>query len=231
MKTAFITGASGGLGTIVTDRFLHAGWKVYAVAHSAPAKQKLEAQLENFHAQLSITIADLTRSEAVQAVCQNLAPLDAVVHLVGGFVGGASIEEVAESDFVRMWELNVKTTFLVIRATFPLLKANGGGAITTIGSKFVLHPAAGTSAYASAKAALAHLTQTVAEEGRPFGIRANCILPSIIRTPANLSWASESESQKWITPEEIAEAILFLSSDAGKGINGALIPMYGKLPA
>jgi len=231
MKTVFITGASGGVGTVVTGHFLQAGWKVYAVTHSEQAQQELAAQFAHYHSQLAITIADLTQSDAVQAACQRLKSLDAVVHLVGGFVGGTSIEEVAESDFIRMWELNVKTAFLVIRATFPLLKANGGGAITTIGSKFVLHPAANTSAYASAKAALASLTLTVAEEGRPFGIRANCILPSIIRTPANLSWASESESQKWITPEEIAEAILFLSSDAGKGINGVLIPMYGKLPA
>ncbi len=229
MKQVLITGSSGGLGLAVLYRFLQSQWSVFAITHDTAGQQQLQQQFQSYHSQLTIAIADLTQPQEVERIFQPLSALDAVVHLVGGFVGGKSIAETTDAEFFRMWELNVKTAFLVLRAAFPRLRANGGGAITTIGAKFVLHPAANTAAYASAKAALATLTRTIAEEGRPFNIRANCILPSIIRTPANLNWASDEEAQKWITPEEIADAIVFLSSDTGKGINGALIPMYGKL--
>lgn len=98
----------------------------------------------------------------------------------------------------------------------------------TIGAQSVLHPVPNRAAYSAAKSAVVSLTQSVAEEGRAHGIRANCILPSIINTPANREWGSPEEIQKWVTPEAIARTIADLLAPTND-VNGAVIPMYGRL--
>lgn len=224
-----ITGASGGLGRVVTKTFLENGWTVYGVIHKDSDRDLLKQYVVKHLSNLHILSADVTDSSQLEQILNGITHLDAAVHLVGGYTGGKSIVDTPESDFEAMWTLNVKSTFLVAKASYPLLQKANGGAFIAIGAKFVLHPSPKTSAYATAKAAVAHLIQILAEEGRPHGIRANCILPSVIRTPANESWGTPEEMAKWITPEEIANAILFLCSPAGAGISGALIPMFGKI--
>jgi len=173
---------------------------------------------------------DLSQIQEVQSIVDGIGqPLTGIVHLVGGIIAGSSIEETLPHDLQDMLTLNVTTTFNVLHAGIPRLKAAGGGSIVTIGAQSVLHPVANRAAYTAAKSAVVGLTKSVAEEGRDHGIRANCIIPSIIDTPANREWGSPEEIALWVTPEEIAHTIADLLAPTN-GVSGAVIPMYGRLP-
>lgn len=111
----------------------------------------------------------------------------------------------------------------------PSLKALGKGSIVTIGAKPALHPVAANAVYTASKSAVIALTMAAAEEGRPFNVRANCIIPAALQTPGNLSWASKEQFETFTPLQDIADTILFLMSDEGRGITGTTIPMYHKI--
>jgi NAD(P)-dependent dehydrogenase (short-subunit alcohol dehydrogenase family) len=77
------------------------------------------------------------------------------------------------------------------------------------------------------KAGVSALTKILADEGRAFGVTANCILPSIIKTDANLAWGSEDDAETWISPEEIAASVCYLLSSKASGVNGSDIRLFG----
>lgn len=84
------------------------------------------------------------------------------------------------------------------------------------------------SAYAASKSAVMRLTETLAAELRRDGINANCILPGTIDTPENREAMSDADASRWVTPESLAEVILFLASDAARDVHGAALPVYGR---
>jgi NAD(P)-dependent dehydrogenase (short-subunit alcohol dehydrogenase family) len=220
-----ITGATGGLGLHVTQHFIQQGWEVLATVLNEDAKS-LFLQWERCTA----IQCDVTDPDSVEELSEQLPrALSAVVHLVGGIGGVADIDQTNPDDFAMLWQLNTMSTYLLLRATVPILK-NNAGAFVAIGARTVLHPEPRKALYAATKAAVVHLVLTAAEEGRPYGMRANVIMPSIIRTPANLEWASDGQERDWVDPEDIARCIYALCSDTGRGITGSVIPMYGKIP-
>lgn len=230
-KTVLLTGATGGLGIAVAEAFLNSNWNVHAAVRSEEQAAQLLASFSKHRHALTTAIADLTQEDdAKQYVRTAPSAFHACVHLVGGYNGGTPLEKTSASTLDAMFAVNVRTAFMLMRAVLPVMKKNNGGTIVTIGAKPVLDPTANNAAYALSKAALASLTQSVAEEGKPHNIRANCILPGVIITPANLSWASNGDEKKWTKPEDIASTILFLCSDSAEGVNGALLPMFGTLP-
>ncbi|MBU3742251.1 MAG: SDR family NAD(P)-dependent oxidoreductase [Candidatus Kapabacteria bacterium] len=208
MATMLITGGHGGLGQAVVKAARADGWTVLA-----PTSAEL----------------DLRSAAAVDAYAQTLPnDLGAVVHLVGGIRAGSAVDTTPHDDVVAMFDLNVMTTFHVVGATMARLRTNRG-CIVTIGARDVLHPQSNRAAYASSKAAVVTLTQVLAEEGRPDGVRANCIVPSIIRTEANLEWADLATAELMVTPEQIASTIVDLCRPTS-AVSGAVIPMYGGFP-
>jgi NAD(P)-dependent dehydrogenase (short-subunit alcohol dehydrogenase family) len=157
------------------------------------------------------------------------APLLALVHLVGGIRAGAAIQDASIEDLMNNLNTNVVTAFNIIHSVIPHLVAAGGGSIVTIGARDVLHPTPNRSAYNAAKSAVVGLTRTIAEEGRSNGIRANVLLPSILRTQANLAWGTPEEIDTWVLPEDVAATITHLI-DPGCAISGATIPIFGGIP-
>ncbi|GBD05585.1 putative oxidoreductase [bacterium HR20] len=225
-QQVLITGAAGGLGQHVTQLFLNRGWEVIATALTDEEQHWLGSLPH-----CRTILCDVTRTDQVAQLATELPPtLDAVVHLVGGIRAGKPIEETAEEDFHFMWELNAHSTYLILRATLPILKRTAG-AFVAIGAKTVLHTETNKALYGAAKAAVVHLVLAAAEEGRASGMRANVIVPSILRTEANLQWARNGEEQGWVDPTDVARMIAFLCSDAGRGVTGCIVPMYGKIPA
>lgn len=208
MSVVLLTGSSGHLGRVVQQHLLSAGHTVI------PADRD---------------VVDVTSEESVRNVVSKIVSLDAVVHLVGGISAGASIADTSDSVVQQQFDVNVLSAMNIFRHTWPLLIRSGNGAIVTIGARDVLHPQRNRALYASSKGALVHLTHALAEDGREFGIRANVILPSIIRTEANLEWASDGEDADWIRPESIAATIAFLISPECR-ISGATLPMYERIP-
>lgn len=199
-----LTGARGELGSVVHSVLLEKGADVVAADRDS---------------------VDLTNHEECQRyISAHCGHITGVVHLVGGIRAGEPIATTPAEDADVMMQLNYTTTFNVLRAAMPVLIANGGGSIVTIGARAVLHPVARRAAYAAAKAAVVSLTLSAAEEGRVHGVRANCIIPDVIRTSANLTWGTPEEIATWVRPEEIASVIAELLQ-VECAITGTVIPM------
>jgi NAD(P)-dependent dehydrogenase (short-subunit alcohol dehydrogenase family) len=103
----------------------------------------------------------------------------------------------------------------------------GGGAIVTVGSKTALGGPA-PIAHATSKAAVVRATELLAEELRPDNIRVNCVLPSVLDTPANRAWMSPDLAARAVASEEVAKVIAFLVSPNSAPTSGARVPVYGR---
>jgi NAD(P)-dependent dehydrogenase (short-subunit alcohol dehydrogenase family) len=126
-----------------------------------------------------------------------------------------------------MWAINLKTALNACRAALPLLTASRGS-IVNIGAAAAIKAGAGFGPYAASKAAVARLTEALAEEWKGK-VRVNALLPTIIDTPANRRDMPKADFSAWVTPAEIAAAVAFLLSPAASGITGALIPAPGRV--
>ena len=163
----------------------------------------------------------------VDQVVARFGRLDVLAHTVGGFAGGQSIAGTDDDTFQRMFDLNLNSVFHILRATIPALRQTGNGRIIAIGSRAALEPGAGVGAYSASKAAMVSLIRTVALENKDAGLTANVILPGTMDTPANRKSIPNADFSKWVRPSTVASLITWLAGDAGKDINGAVIPVYG----
>jgi NAD(P)-dependent dehydrogenase (short-subunit alcohol dehydrogenase family) len=223
-KIALVTGANGGLGTFVTKALLDAGATVAGLSRQI---EQSEFNSPNFTA-VSAEISTATGAKtAVDSVVSRFGRLDILVHTVGGFAGGQSIAETDDVTFERMFDVNLYTTFYILRAAIPVMRKTGNGRIVAIGSRAAFDPGAGVGAYSASKAAMVSLIRTVAQENKDTGITANVILPGTMDTPANRKSMPNSDFSKWVRPASVASLITWLISDAGKDVDGAVIPLYG----
>jgi NAD(P)-dependent dehydrogenase (short-subunit alcohol dehydrogenase family) len=155
-------------------------------------------------------------------------PLDALVHLVGGFTGGSPLAGTSDESWDSMMNINVRAAFCCIRAALKPMQAAGHGRIVAVGSRMAVEPSPNFAAYAVSKAALVALVKNVAAENLQFGVRANVVLPSVIDTPANRAALPKVDFSRWVKPESIAKLLVFLVSDAAADTSGAVIPIYGR---
>jgi len=223
-KVALVTGANGGLGTYVTQAFLDAGATVIGTSRKI---QQSDFSSTSFTA-LPAEIASREGAQGlVGQVVARFGRLDVLVHTVGGFAGGRSIADTDDATFERMLEMNLNSVFQILRATIPALRQTGSGRIIAIGSRQALEPGAGVGAYSASKAAMVSLIRTVALENKDAGLTANVILPGTMDTPANRKSIPSADFSKWVQPSTVASLIMWLAGDAGKDVNGAVIPVYG----
>jgi len=214
-----VTGASGGLGQVVVEAFLAEGASVYGVDlawKQAPANS-------NFHA-LEANVLEASDCERVVASAE---PVDALVHLVGGFAGGKPVAETADDVWTRMLDLNLRAAINMFRAVLPGMVQASRGRIMAVGSRAAAEPMANFAAYSVSKAALVTLVKTVALEVKGTGITANVILPSVIDTGANRAAMPKADVSKWVKPESIAGLLVWLASEEARDVSGAAVPIYG----
>jgi NAD(P)-dependent dehydrogenase (short-subunit alcohol dehydrogenase family) len=221
-RVVLITGARGGLGTFVTQRFLATGATVVGTERNISQKDFAAA---NFVA----LPADLTKSAAVAGAISSLIErhgrLDVLVHLLGGFAGGKSVTETDDATWQQMQDLNLTSAFYLLRAAIPHLRKSGSGRIVAIGSLAAVEPHAGLGAYVTFKSALLSLVRTVALENKDAGLTANVVLPGTMDTPANRKAMPGADSSKWVKPGDVADLILWLADEHAKNITGAAIPI------
>lgn len=223
-KVILVTGANGGLGNAVTLALLDAGAAVVGTSRKIAANEFPNANFTGIAGDIS------SLASAQQIVDQALSRhgrLDALVHLVGGFAGGKSIIETDDQTLQRMFDMNFHCVFHVLRATLPALRASGNGRIVAIGSRAAVDPGPGVGAYSASKAAMVSLIRTAAAENKDTGVTANAILPGTMDTPANRAAMKEADFARWVQPASVASLVVWLASDAGKDVTGAVIPVYG----
>jgi NAD(P)-dependent dehydrogenase (short-subunit alcohol dehydrogenase family) len=223
-RVVLVTGANGGLGTTVTQAFLEAGATVVGTSRKI---QRSEFRSSDFIA----IAAELSKRESakslVDQVVGRLGKLDVLVHTVGGFAGGQSVAETDDETFQRMMDMNLNSTFQILRASIPVLRKTGAGRIVAIGSRAALEPGANVGAYGASKAAMVSLIRTVAAENKDAGMTANAILPGTMDTPSNRVAMPKADFSKWVRTETVAGLVVWLARDAGKDVNGAVISVYG----
>ena len=218
-----VTGASGALGRVVCARLAEAG-------HSVAAIDVGDATGLPDVAALRLGAVDLSAEEETNRAFEEIGTLfgslDGLVNVAGGFAWETHADGKAET-WDRLYTLNVKTALHACRAALPLLA--DGASIVNIGAAAAARAELGMGAYAASKAGVARLTESLAAELKPRGIRVNAVLPSIIDTPANRKDMPEADYSKWVTAGELAEVIAFLLSDKASGITGASVPVSGRV--
>ena len=142
---------------------------------------------------------------------------------------GPITDDNAWSDLEKMLALNLHTSFHCFRSVIPAFRERGGGWIVAMGSKAVTAPPAKTAAYSASKAALVALAQSMSEELKSEKIHINIIQAATIDTPANRADMGDKAAEKWVRPEDVAEATLFLCSDRAGSSFGATLELYGQL--
>ena len=223
-KVIVVTGASGALGKVVAETALARGARVAGVDHAATQIPATANRIELGGVDLSDAAA---AKKAIDVVAAHFGSCDALINIAGGF----AFETVAEGDaktWQRMYALNVLTALNASRAAIPHLAASPAGRIVNIGAIGALQAGPGMGAYAASKAGVHRLTEALAAEWKGR-ITVNAVLPSTIDTPANRASMPKADFGKWVTPQQLAEVILFLASDAASAVTGALLPVSGRV--
>jgi NAD(P)-dependent dehydrogenase (short-subunit alcohol dehydrogenase family) len=223
-KVIVVTGALGALGRVFADEALARGARVAAVDHAATKAPATANRLDLGGVDLTDAVQ---AKKAIDAAASHFGRLEALVNIAGGFV----YETVAEGDpksWQRMYALNVLTALNASQSAIPHLLTSGAGRIVNVGAMGALQAGAGMGPYAASKAGVHRLTETLAAEfkGR---ITVNAVLPSTIDTPTNRGDMPKADFAKWVRPQELAEVILFLVSDAASAVTGALLPVSGRV--
>ena len=223
-KVIIVTGALGALGQVVAEIARARGARVANIDHAPSQTPATPDSIEIG----GVDLSDATQAKtAVETAAKHFGRLDALINIAGGF----AFETVADGDpktWQRMYELNVATALNASRAAIPHLLTAAAPRIVNVGAFGAIQAGIGMGAYAASKAGVHRLTEALAAEQKGK-ITVNAVLPSIIDTAANRASMPKSDFSKWVAPQELAEVILFLVSDAASAVTGALIPVTGRV--
>lgn len=232
-KVAIITGAAGALGSVVARRFAKQGAKLALVDYDSDRLLETCGPLRDEYGAVLFGNTDLTRPDSIQKliglVLEQFERVDVLVNIAGGWRGGTPVHETKPETFDFLMNLNAKSVFLMAGAVAPQMIEQGSGKIVSIAASAGLKARSGNGAYAASKAAVIRITEALSAELKNDGINVNCVLPSTIDTEANREMMPNADFEKWVTPEALADVLLFLSSDASRAIHGAAIPVYGRV--
>ena len=241
-RVALVTGSSRGIGAAIARLFAQEGAKVAVHSRDAKALAAVQEEIERAGGRAIYVVGDTTRMVDLEAarlrVEQELGPIDILVANAGGsFTPPGPLEEITEEGWHASVEGNLTATFLTIKSILPGMKERKAGTILTISSSAARRANSRSPVpYAAAKAGIEILTQHLATQVGPFGIRVNCIAPETILTERNRQWISEAVQRELIdahpirrlgTPEDVARTALFLASDEAGWITGIVVDVAG----
>ncbi len=241
-RVALVTGSSRGIGAAIALLFAQQGAKVVVNGRDKAALAAMQTKIEQAGGTAMGVVADVTRfaeiEEMRQQVEREFGPVDILVANAGGSpTKPGPLEEIGEAEWRYSVDANLTATFLTIKSILPGMKERKSGNIITLSSTAarVPHPMA-PMPYSAAKAGIQMLTQDLATQVGPYGIRANCIAPETILTERNEQWIPDVQKQELAqshpirrlgTPEDVARAALFLASDESAWITGIIMDVAG----
>jgi len=237
-RTTLVTGAAGGIGQALCRTFLAAGDRVLALDRDRAALDRFLDTLGD--ARATPVVDDLTDAERLRSLLASHPQADVLV-ANAGTAASTTLRDTTPATWRADLDANLTATYVSVEAVLPGMRARGRGAIAIIGSVNGVH-ALGHPAYSAAKAGLISYTKSLAIEYGRDGVRANIVLPGTVKTPA---WEARVERnpqvfeqlRKWYplddfaTPDDVAQAALFLCSPAARIITGVALPVDGGLLA
>jgi 3-oxoacyl-[acyl-carrier protein] reductase len=237
-KTAIVTGAGSGFGAGIAERFAAEGARVAVVDIDGTAAESVASRLGG----LAIP-CDVGDAGSVAAMAETaghvLGGIDILVNNAGVTHPPSLLEEVSEADFDRVLRVNAKAIFLTARFFVPAMRARRAGAILNVASTAAVSPRPRLSWYNASKGWVVTATKAMAIELAPFGVRVNALNPVAGETPLLRSFMGEDTPEmrarflatipmgRFSTPEDIANAALFLCSDEASLITGVAIEVDG----
>ena len=230
-RVVVITGATGGLGRVVAHSMAERGARLAFLGRSIERLEQLASEIglaEDRYLAVEVDLGNPVEVEtAAETVAGKFKKIDVLLHLVGGWTGGKSVVEADPDDVSTMLSQHVWTTFYMAQAFIPHLVDNKWGRLIIVSSPFAASPRAKGAPYAMGKAAQEALMLTLAQELKGTGVTANILLVKTIDVKHSRENDPSPKNAFWTTPEEIANAALYLCSDEAKMVNGARLPLYG----
>ena len=229
-KVVLITGATGALGSVTAKVFLQANAKLVLTGRDL---NKLTALSDHFaDTNIIFKDCDLCDVSEVQQLTQfaldQFGHIDVLLNIAGGFAMGPEVHELTNEDFNIMFDMNFTSTFNTCKAVIPHMIAQSQGRIINVSARAATEGKGKMAPYCIAKRAVVTLTESLAAEHKQNDININCILPGTIDTPTNRNDMPNADHSTWVSCEDLANTMLYLSSEQADSVNGAVIPVYGK---
>lgn len=235
-KVAVVTGGASGLGAATAHALGKAGAVVVVADRDGDGASDVASSITAAGHHAQSRVLDVTDADACDVLMQSVFDELGGLHVLFANAGVALTGQDGFAPPVEAWDrtiaINLNGVFYCDRAAIPRMQASGGGSIINTGSSMSTLPLGGMDAYAASKAGVMGLTKSLAASCGPLGIRVNSIGPGYVDTPMNaLIWGIDDIKDAFArghatglqTPDEIADAVVFLASDAARSLTGAHI--------
>ena len=245
-KVAVVTGAGGGVGSVITKRLASEGCKVVLIGRNIDKLNKAAKEAGDKKSTL-IFAADITKeAEVLSAMEQTISSFDRVDILVnnaGTINDPVSFHEMTDDKWNELVDTNLIGTFQMTKATIPIMMKQKGGSIVNISSVLGIRsiPNVPLAVYGTTKAGVIMFTKSIAVEYGPHGIRSNCICPSTIRSSLIEPYLQDENAKRMLEsafplrrigePDDIAGAVSYLCSDDAKWVTGTVLMVDGGITA
>jgi NAD(P)-dependent dehydrogenase (short-subunit alcohol dehydrogenase family) len=241
-KVALVTGAGSGIGRASARAFARAGAAVVVADIDAPGAAETVAMIEADGGRARAVETDVTKAADVEALVQRTMDAFGGLHYAhnnAGILGRATpTADCSEEEWDRIIAVNLKGVWLCMRAEVPRMLAQGGGAIVNTASTAGLVAMRGLPAYVASKHGVAGITKAAALDYAKTGIRINAVCPGFIDTPlVQRAGATQAGADRYVpvgrigAPEEVAEAVVWLCSDAASYVTGHMLAVDGAMTA
>jgi NAD(P)-dependent dehydrogenase (short-subunit alcohol dehydrogenase family) len=222
-RVAILAGAGGDLGLASAQKLTALGFTVVGIDRNAEALKQLP---EGIRYEVGDPTDPVVAKSLVDRIAAEVGPPEVLVNTVGTYHLGDALDATPE-DLRLMIEVNAGTALWLTQAVAPYMRDRGSGAIVHVAARPGLEPTAGMASYGVSKAALVYLVRVLDLELHPLGIRVNAVAPQVIDTAKNHPYLPPEVLAHAVSPDAIADIIVYLASDAAAPISGAVVPAYG----